>query len=202
MRTRTLAALAATTLALTACGSSNTDASAPAPASPSASPSSSSASSSPTASSAAASLTPSPQSTYDNPDPDQPTGEALEAETPPPGDDADAQPAPFSSATDPAGQVMANSDAAAGKDITLRATSTNPGKASWAGFVSGDSGEEPVTGSWSKDLPGAGANLYVLDVQSDDLEGTVTCEVLVDGVVRDNATGQGWVTCTQPAEAN
>lgn len=63
---------------------------------------------------------------------------------------------------------MANSDAAAGKDITLRATSTNPGKASWTGFVSGDSGEEPITGSWSKALPGAGANLYILNRPGDD----------------------------------
>lgn len=200
MRTRTLAALAATTLTLTACGGSNNEASAPAatPSSTSSSPASSATASAP----ASASPTPSLQPTYDNPDPDQPTGEALGAETPPPGDDTDTQPAPFSSATDPARQVMANSDAAAGKDITLRATSTNPGKASWTGFVSGDSGEAPITGSWSKDLPGAGANLYILDVQSDDLEGTVTCEVLVDGVVRDTATGEGWVTCTQPAEAN
>lgn len=101
MRTRTLAALAATTLTLTACGGSNNEASAPAatPSSTSSSPASSATASAP----ASASPTPSLQPTYDNPDADQPTGEALGAETPPPGDDTDTQPAPFSSATDPAG---------------------------------------------------------------------------------------------------
>ena len=72
MRTRTLAALAATTLALTACGSSNTDASAPAPSSTSA-----------PASSATASPTPSLEPTYDNPSPNEPTGTITFTQAPP-----------------------------------------------------------------------------------------------------------------------
>lgn len=195
-RTRTAAAaLTLTALALTACGGNNTDTSAPtsAPAPASASTPASSATTSPT---------PSLEPTYDNPDPDQPTGEALEAETPPPGDDTDAQPAPFSSATDPAGQIMANSDAAAGKDITLHVHTSSPGTASWTGMVNNDEGTEPVNGDWSKELPGAGAGLYWVNAQTETFEGTVTCELLVDGVVRDTDTGDGQATCVQPAEAD
>lgn len=119
MRTRTLAALAATTLALTACGGSNTDASAPA-----------SSSTSAPASSAAASPTPSLEPTYDNPNPDQPTGEALEAETPPAEDFTLADTVTFTSTDGTTGTI--NFNQAPPQDLQEALETAGYGGGTWA----------------------------------------------------------------------
>ena len=91
-----------------------------------------------------------------------------------------------------------------GDIITMTATSTSPGESTVSWYdADGSMNSEPFVGTWTKDIPIEPGELYNMTVTGDfmDPNPTVTCELSVNGEVKDTASGSGQIgsaSCNQP----
>ena len=104
----------------------------------------------------------------------------------------------------PAATPEETTEAPAEKTITLKATATGSGTVIW-GDIDGSTNTESFSGSWEKTITGDDAKkTYTLmvsgDVMGDDSQ-QMTCEILVDGESKDDASATGTMgsaSCTTP----
>lgn len=94
------------------------------------------------------------------------------------------------------------SEAAEGTTVTLEVTANGPASISW-GELSGGTNTLDVTETWSTDVTAQDGDLYHLTVYPTFMSSTteVTCNLYVDGELKDTATGtgeNGSASCTQP----
>jgi len=104
----------------------------------------------------------------------------------------------------PAATPEETSEAPAEETITLKATATGEGTVIW-GDTDGSTNTESFSGSWEKTVTGEDAEkTYTLsvtgDVMGDDSQ-QMTCEILVNGESKDDASATGTMgsaSCTTP----
>lgn len=86
--------------------------------------------------------------------------------------------------------------------VTLEATATTTGTVIW-GDLDGSTNTEQFTGTWTKEIAPEDGALYHVTVTGDfmDENSEVTCQLSVDGELKEEATGTGSAgsaSCTQP----
>ena len=104
----------------------------------------------------------------------------------------------------PAASPEETTEAPAEETVTLKATATGEGTVIW-GDTDGSTNTESFSGSWEKTITGEDAKkTYTLsvsgDVMGDDSQ-QMTCEILVNGESKDDASATGTMgsaSCTTP----